>query len=371
MKFSVNLTVILGLIASGTALHAQVIDFETLSDGGKPSDNMSLGLDDAYSVNGVNITMGFDQDGDNSTDTEAVFEQVGDADPDFGFGTCSGILDTADQKFESQLGEFFLRQPISGGEFGVFIIDYEGETKVTGASGEIWDIDGGSGLTERYTISAFDSEGHLLKAITSPQGKPDGENCGSTLDGRPWVFSFEGLEGGIARITIEFTGTKTSNIGLAFNNFNATQSGQPPEYVRLNPGHNGNWWRGEERMGEGVQSEIADAGDGSLLLVATIYSYDAFGNQIFLIAVGSVDGDRADVNVFITDNGVWGDAFDPELVEETKWGTGTFWSLGCDTMLMELIPNAEYQAMSFTSLLDYELIRLTSSLIPCPYEAQN
>jgi hypothetical protein len=47
------------------------------------------------------------------------------------------------------------------------------------------------------------------------------------LDGQPWVFSFSGLSAGIAKITIDFTGSKTAGIGLAFNNFNPT--GAVPE----------------------------------------------------------------------------------------------------------------------------------------------
>jgi hypothetical protein len=102
------------------------------------------------------------------------------------------------------------------------------------------------------------------------------------------------------------------------------------QYVPLNPGQNGNWWAGIHRSGEGVQAEIVDGGDGNLIFVATIYSYDTLGNQIFMIAVGPVVGDTAEVDVFITDGGIWGDEFDPTSVVESQWGTGTFRSCGCD-----------------------------------------
>lgn len=77
-------------------------------------------------------------------------------------------------------------------------------------------------------MKAFDSLGTQLQEIVSPTGPAGGGNCGSPLDGQPWVFSFDGLSAGIARITITFTGTKTSNIGLAFNNFNATSAATIP-----------------------------------------------------------------------------------------------------------------------------------------------
>ena len=142
-------------------------------------------------------------------------------------------------------------------------------------------------------------------------------------------------------------------------------------YVPLNPGHNGNWWNGPSRSGEGVQAEIADGGDDSSIFIATIYSYDTLGNQIFMIAVGPVDGDTAEVDVFITAGGFWGDDFDPELVVESQWGTGVFRSCGCDFLIMDLRPNDEYKALGYTNLLNYDLVPLTTRVIPCPYENPN
>jgi hypothetical protein len=136
---------------------------------------------------------------------------------------------------------------------------------------------------------------------------------------------------------------------------------------QFNAGLNGNWWNGLDRNGEGVQVEVSDGGDGSLILVATIYSYDNMGNQIFLIAVGTVNGDTAEVDVFITEGGVWGDDFDPELVNETQWGTGTFSTSGCEAMHMALRPNAEFQGMGYTDLT-YGLVRLTTPAVPCPLD---
>ncbi len=138
--------------------------------------------------------------------------------------------------------------------------------------------------------------------------------------------------------------------------------------VPLTPGHNGNWWAGPERNGEGVQAEIIDAGGGNLLFVATIYSYHPMSGQIFMIAVGPVDGDVAEVDVFITDGGRWGAAFDPDDVVESQWGSGRFLSCGCSNMVMDLRPNSELLAQGFTNLLNYELVRLTTPVPPCPFE---
>ena len=100
------------------------------------------------------------------------------------------------------------------------------------------------------------------------------------------------------------------------------------------------------------------------MFVATIYSYDSQGNQIFLVAVGQVEEDLATVDVFITDGGQWGAGFDPVQVQEIPWGTGTFMSTSCDSIAMSLTPNSNMQSQGFSDLA-YELVRLTTPIIPC------
>ena len=194
------------------SVDAAIIDFETLPSGASSIDNTLLGLNDAYSISGVDVTFGFDTDGDGITDTQGVIEKVGDADSDGGFlNDTLGQSDTAAPGFESQLGDFFYRtQTFSG--FGTFIIDYTSSAPVTAASGEIWDIDGSTNNTEQFQIQAFDIGNNLLDTIISPLGN------NLTLDGKPFTFSFSGLSN-IDQIRIEFVGNKTQFIGLAFNNF--------------------------------------------------------------------------------------------------------------------------------------------------------
>jgi hypothetical protein len=138
----------------------------------------------------------------------------------------------------------------------------------------------------------------------------------------------------------------------------------------MDAGLNGNWWNGLDRNGEGVQVEVSDGGNGSLTFVATIYSYDDMGNQIFLIAVGTVNGDTVEVDVFITEGGLWGDDYDPSLVVESEWGSGTFTASSCEAMHRSLMPNAAFQGMGYTDLM-YDLMRLTTPAAPCPAEVSN
>ena len=204
---------------------AQVITFETDPTGAAAVDNATLGLGSAYAVGGLGITFGFDSDGNGTPDTPASFEEIGTDGID-GFAACVD-RDTASPGFETQLGNYFLRGT-PGADFRLLVIDYAGGT-VTAASGEIWDIDAVLPLTEQYRVEAFDALGNLLQTIDSPVGNQDSGCLNTQLDGRPWTFAFSGLTPGIARITIDFIGTKTQGIGLAFNNFNATGEGAVAE----------------------------------------------------------------------------------------------------------------------------------------------
>ena len=190
-----------------------------------------------------------------------------------------------------------------------------------------------------------------------------------------WVA---GPSSGRSRVrgTSQFVGNTIYVIGGAgnvipphpgINSVEALTLGDDPGAFAMDAGINGNWWNGPERSGEGAQIEISQGGGESLIFVATVYSYDPQGNQIFLIAVGLVDGDSAEVDLFITDGGVWGNDFDPLLVEETQWGTGTFIGNDCESIDMELRPSADFQAQGFSDLA-YTLVRLTAPVIPCPYK---
>ena len=199
----------------GSFNESEVIDFETLPDGSPPSDNLQLGLNNFYTVDGVNVTFGFDTNNDGVVDTPSLFERIGN-DVGFGFESTGRGRDLAAEGFEEQLGNFFLR-PVSLGNFGTFIINYNSPIPVTIASGEIWDIDGaGSGNGEQFEVKAFDSAGNLLDTITSPFYATN--SVLNSLDSQPWTFNFSGLSD-IEEIHITFVGTKRSGIGLAFNNF--------------------------------------------------------------------------------------------------------------------------------------------------------
>jgi hypothetical protein len=226
MKSSLIITTIL-LCSLARPSAAAVIDFETTPFGIPPVDDAPLSSLTPYNSPGLQVSFGFDTNSDGTIDADAVFEQTGTYPGDApGFVGSSGI-DTPDPGFGPQLGNWFLRSPIPGSQFGKFVIQYSSLFPVTAASGEIWDIDGQPAIpaTEEYTVEAFDSSNSLLATVISPLGVLD--TASAPLDGEPWVFAFSGLSAGIDHIVITFTGTKTSGIGLAFNNFNPVAAPEP------------------------------------------------------------------------------------------------------------------------------------------------
>lgn len=127
--------------------------------------------------------------------------------------------------YDKPLGDWFLR---TAGDINnrdssnsVFLsITYD--DLVTGASGQIWDIDAGSRGNEQWMVNAIDtSTGTIVATDTSPVGTSGSD----PLNALPWVFSLDVAAGdAFDKIEFVFTGTKNQFIGLAFDNFNATSA---------------------------------------------------------------------------------------------------------------------------------------------------
>lgn len=139
----------------------------------------------------------------------------------------------------------------------------------------------------------------------------------------------------------------------------------------ITPGITGTWWNGLVRDGEGLPIQVGFQADGTMILWVTFYTYDSDGNQAWLVAFGTVDGDTVNVDVFITDGRFWGDAFDPAEGSTTAWGVGTFKFTSCTSGEMTLMPNPEMVALGYTDL-GYALQRFddfVKSGIACPTTA--
>lgn len=226
------LSVVLVFVVALSASHAtaQLITFEQTPAGGTP-------IDDALLSTPYNLTGGgtvrfyFDDNGntnfDAGTDDDPMFEAIG-ADGADGFTNSGlGASDVAAPGFASQLGSFFVRPQVTVGIPDPFVVDYATGQTITALSGEIWDIDGTVIGTELWLVSVLDSSNLLLASQVSPLGNT------TALDGRPWVFSFTGLPLGVDKVRLDFIGTKTNNIGLAFNNFSPTVAVPEPGSLGL------------------------------------------------------------------------------------------------------------------------------------------
>ena len=212
------------------------------------------------------------------------------------------------------------------------------------------------------TQTSFENTGGFIELGEDEDGNPVIlENL--IGDGRVILFTDVDM---ISDFTLsEGTGIANDNDQFLANLF-AYLADEAVETFFFNAGLNGNWWYGPERSGEGAQLEVVISG-GNLTLVANFYSYNTVGDQIFMIAVGDIVGNVAEVNVFITEGPQWGAAFDPNDVNESQWGTGTFTATSCNTVSMVLNSNAQYEAMGYTDLA-YELKRLTVPAAPCPMD---
>ncbi len=229
MRHVLTSSVVLSICLSSSAL-AAVIDFETDPFGGSPVDDAALSVPYNLSGGGT-VQFFFDTNGnltyDSGIDTDPLFEAAGNDANNAFTNNLLGVSDTANGGLAGQLGRFFLRHPVPGPAPPPFVVDYNTSQTITALSGEIWDIDGNQGGTEQWLVKVLDGSNNVLASQLSPLGN------NLALDGLPWVFSFTGLPTGVDKLSLTFVGSKTSGIGLAFNNFNPFAVPEPSSVVLM------------------------------------------------------------------------------------------------------------------------------------------
>jgi hypothetical protein len=163
-----------------------------------------------------------------SDGTTPFIEAVGSADVGNGFFNDNlGTFDVAAPGFANQLKNFYLRigtTSLASAPVPKLIITYT--APVAAASAEIWDIDAQGPGTEQWLVETFDSSGNVNDFVFSPIGTNNGP---TSLDGKPWAWSFSHGSSDIYSIQLSFTGTKTNGIGLAFDNFSPSSVSPIPE----------------------------------------------------------------------------------------------------------------------------------------------
>ena len=134
----------------------------------------------------------------------------------------------------------------------------------------------------------------------------------------------------------------------------------------MSPGLSGHWWNGDARSGEGFLFDVSKNSMGEQIIIASFYTYDSMGNQIWIIGAGTVSGNEVVVDFEITEGAMWGGDFDPDDVGRLAWGTGIFKFSSCGAGHIALAPNAAMRSEGFTNL-EYDINRsLLTPGVACP-----
>ena len=120
----------------------------------------------------------------------------------------------------------------------------------------------------------------------------------------------------------------------------------------INNALSGTWWN-PDRAGEGFMIDVGNAGK----IAISFYTYNNAGQQMWLIGPGQVDGGVAVVDFYFAEGGIYGSGFDPDLVNEVRWGTGIFTFTECATGVADIMPDLEF-ATEFEDLTT-NITRLT------------
>ncbi len=165
-------------------------------------------------------------------------------------------------------------------------------------------------------------------------------------------------DNGKARVNVDFA-CKSCHGGQSTDWLMANATDFHNQEFKITGGMSGTWWAGSDRDGEGW---LLDAAANAF--VAAMFTYDAAGNQAWLLGVGAPEGDMVATSVEITEGPAFGSGFDPNDVVRTPWGTANFLFVSCTEGTVELQPNAEMQARGFEAMT-VNLSRLTESAVSC------
>ncbi len=231
-------TFVLAVFCCVSARAADVITFEAVPGGATPIDDALL--NSPYNISVGTVRFFYDVNGNNQYDSGVdvlpAFEAVKHDSVNAFASAWDNSADTPRPGFETELGSFFLRTAGSGNPAtlpppppGPFIAQCITTGTISGFSGELWDIDGGSnGGTEQWRVEVLGSSGSVLASELSPLGVNE---SAASLDGLPWTFSFDGLPSIAKSVRVTFVGSKTNGIGFAFNNFSVGVVPEPNSLI--------------------------------------------------------------------------------------------------------------------------------------------
>ena len=257
-----SIALLLGL--APMASHSATINFEKLPDNSDPVDDLQLPINYVFQDGRTGLSFGFDTDGDNIADSEAVIEEHGNTDDNVTPpNTCAGYTADGGNPIDHDLtddrgngygdgGRWFIREKkicsvdkdVSGNTIdqatayllietrttpsnNSFVVTYSNKLP-TNLAGQIWDLDFG----ETFLAEVYSEAGALIASKTVGPYCSSGESyprvplnscVGSSRDGLGADFFFADLPTPAKRLVITFVITNRGG-GFAFDNFNGTQA---------------------------------------------------------------------------------------------------------------------------------------------------
>lgn len=233
LRIMLSTTAVAFAMAPAMSSAATLINFESgYSDNQELADGTLL-LDS--SGNTTNVRISTQNDNTMSVEASGAAATSGGSDtlPDGFVNDPLGQNDVESAIAHESLGGFFLRNTaaLSDNPFinPVFTLEFLGGA--SGVSAEIWDIDGNSiqGSEKWDVVATVTGIGSVT--ISSPEFFSTAN--GSSLNGQAWTFDFTYGANLIEKIDFFFEGTKTTGIGVAFDNLQVSQVPLPASALLL------------------------------------------------------------------------------------------------------------------------------------------
>jgi mono/diheme cytochrome c family protein len=132
--------------------------------------------------------------------------------------------------------------------------------------------------------------------------------------------------------------------------------------ISITGGFGGTWFQ-PDRDGEGFLIDVApnmvDGDQDGWVMVATYYTYDGLGNQVWLIGSTEITEDTVSLPMQITDGGIFGELFDRLAVNRIDWGTLDISFTSCWRGHVSVTPNADMldAGLGFEAI-EFDIMRL-------------
>lgn len=304
-------------------------------------DQLIVGAPEAQTFGGPGAVYVYDRNGD---DFELV--QTLTAGPESNFGY---FVDVQDDRMAvgavnlAQPGAVFLFERQSNGlwqEAGKLTPPDRADNDIYGVTGQFADelliIGAENGLRQAdpaagkvFVYRLEDGEYLLDQELVAPVSSPASDVFGGAL-----ISNGSDL---IVKAFASVSGGRT-----ALYHFQRETGDGTPEPYELTDGHSGLFYD-PARNGEGFMLDMLPDGRG-LMFWFTYFD----GAPMWLLAIGPVDGNRADMqDVYITEGARFGDDFDLNDVVLTRWGSLVFEFEDCDTGYVSYTSDLGYGSGGF------------------------